>query len=129
MLGTVAALCNAEGPGRSCSVPPSCPCPCAPNFAFTEFSEVACHLTGKSQKVVPNITWIHRQFIAPCNAHWVADHCGEQRRRYMAEEPRLRNSEEIQGNVLGAFNKDHMTFLLLNFTNRDGARNWLNAVL
>src|SRR5215212_6622103 len=47
----------------------------------------------------------------------------------MADELRLRNSEEIQGNVLGAFNKDHMTFLLLNFTNRDGARTWLKAVL
>jgi Dyp-type peroxidase family len=41
----------------------------------------------------------------------------------------LRRSEEIQGNVLGAFNKDHMTFLLLNFTNRQGARGWLGEVL
>src|SRR5215212_822087 len=41
----------------------------------------------------------------------------------------LRDSEEIQGNVLGAFNKDDMTFLLLNFTNQDGARNWLKEVL
>jgi Dyp-type peroxidase family len=47
----------------------------------------------------------------------------------MADEPRLRNSEEIQGNVLGAFNKDHMTFLLLNFTDRDGARIWLKELL
>jgi hypothetical protein len=30
---------------------------------------------------------------------------------------------------LGAFNKDHTTFLLLNFTNQEGARNWLKAVL
>src|SRR5215203_4623844 len=47
----------------------------------------------------------------------------------MADGLPLRNSEEIQGNVLGAFNKDHTTFLLLNFTNRDGVRNWLKAVL
>jgi Dyp-type peroxidase family len=47
----------------------------------------------------------------------------------MADGLPLRDSEEIQGNVLGAFNKPHTTFLLLNFTAQEGARNWLKAVL
>jgi len=46
----------------------------------------------------------------------------------VADELPLRDSENIQGNVLAAFNKDHMTFLLLNFTNRQGARNWLEEL-
>jgi Dyp-type peroxidase family len=47
----------------------------------------------------------------------------------MADRLPLRDSEEIQGNVLGAFNKPHTTFLLLNFTNQQGARDWLKEVL
>jgi Dyp-type peroxidase family len=40
----------------------------------------------------------------------------------------LRSSDQIQGNVLSAFNKDHMSFLLLDFTNPEGARRWLGQV-
>src|SRR5215212_10803316 len=48
----------------------------------------------------------------------------------MADELPLRNSEEIQGNVLGGFLKPHTTFLLLKFPDQKvGARNWLKAVL
>jgi Dyp-type peroxidase family len=46
----------------------------------------------------------------------------------VADELPLRDSENIQGNVLAAFNKDHTTFLLLNFVNRQGARNWLGEL-
>ena len=37
-------------------------------------------------------------------------------------------SHEVQGNVLAAFNKDHQVFLLLNFTDAQGARQWLKTV-
>ena len=40
----------------------------------------------------------------------------------------LRLSEEIQGNVLAAFNKDHQRFLLLRFGDAQAARAWLGEV-
>jgi Dyp-type peroxidase family len=46
----------------------------------------------------------------------------------VADELPLRASENIQGNVLAAFNKDHMTFLLLDFTDSEGAREWLKEI-
>lgn len=41
----------------------------------------------------------------------------------------LRNSEEIQGNILAAFNKDHQRFLLLRFEDPTAARAWLSELL
>ena len=46
----------------------------------------------------------------------------------MADGLPLRDSENIQGNVLAAFNKDHMTFLLLDFPDPEGARDWLKEI-
>jgi Dyp-type peroxidase family len=47
----------------------------------------------------------------------------------VADELLLRSSEQIQGNVLSAFNKDHMDFLLLKFPEAAGqARQWLQLV-
>jgi Dyp-type peroxidase family len=46
----------------------------------------------------------------------------------VADELPLRASENIQGNVLAAFNKDHMTFLVLDFTDSEGARVWLKEI-
>lgn len=43
-------------------------------------------------------------------------------------EPRLRTSEEIQGDILAGFRKDYCAFLLLRFPVGDGARRWLNEV-
>jgi hypothetical protein len=45
-------------------------------------------------------------------------------------EPKLRSSEDIQGNILAAFNKPFQAFLFLNFRN-DGAkaREWLRSLL
>src|SRR5688500_3701168 len=40
----------------------------------------------------------------------------------------LRWSENIQGNVLAAFNKDQQTFLLLRFTDAAKARQWLGRM-
>nr|OLT38164.1 hypothetical protein BJF79_05360 [Actinomadura sp. CNU-125] len=40
----------------------------------------------------------------------------------------LRWSENIQGNVLAAFNKDQQTFLLLRFTDAAKARQWLGRI-
>jgi Dyp-type peroxidase family len=40
----------------------------------------------------------------------------------------LKMSEQIQGNVLSAFNKDHMSFLLVNFNESAPARRWLGEV-
>jgi len=46
----------------------------------------------------------------------------------VADELPLRASENIQGNILAAFNKDHMTFLLLDFTDSESAREWLKEI-
>ncbi|NUT46462.1 MAG: peroxidase, partial [Saccharothrix sp.] len=43
--------------------------------------------------------------------------------------PPLRESREIQGNVLAAFNKDHQLFRFVRFTDTRQARTWLAAVL
>jgi Dyp-type peroxidase family len=40
-------------------------------------------------------------------------------------DPPLRNSVQIQGNVLAAFNKDHQVFLLVTFGDAEGGRQWL----
>jgi Dyp-type peroxidase family len=41
----------------------------------------------------------------------------------------LRGSEEIQGNILAGFNKDHQTFLFLRFSDSDSGRAWLTELL
>jgi hypothetical protein len=47
-----------------------------------------------------------------------------------AAEPKLRSSEDIQGNILAAFNKPFQAFLFLNFRNDgDQARGWLRSLL
>ncbi|MFI2186842.1 hypothetical protein [Streptomyces sioyaensis] len=44
--------------------------------------------------------------------------------------PPLRTSREIQGNVLAAFNKDHMAFRYMQFSeDKTLARGWLSAIL
>jgi deferrochelatase/peroxidase EfeB len=57
----------------------------------------------------------------------MAEHEGGNKK---ASEPKLRSSEDIQGNVLAAFNKPFQAFLFLNFRN-DGAkgREWLRSLL
>jgi len=45
------------------------------------------------------------------------------------DDQELRIDENIQGNVLAAFNKDHQTFLLLRFADGDTGRAWLAEVL
>ena len=45
-----------------------------------------------------------------------------------AQQLPLRQSTEIQGNVLAAFNKDHALFLLLQFPDRLGAQQWLQQI-
>ncbi len=40
----------------------------------------------------------------------------------------LRESEEIQGNILAGFNKDHMTFLMLQFGDAPSAREYLKEL-
>jgi Dyp-type peroxidase family len=44
-------------------------------------------------------------------------------------EPELRTSQEIQGNVLAGFNKDHQVFFFLKFPDGAGGRQWLQTVL
>ena len=42
----------------------------------------------------------------------------------------LRNSEEIQGNILAPFNRPHQLFLFLNFANNQGAaQQWLASLI
>jgi len=42
---------------------------------------------------------------------------------------RLKDSTEIQGNILAPFNKPHQMFLFLNFRNSQrGARQWLATI-
>lgn len=41
---------------------------------------------------------------------------------------RLRGSTEIQGNVLAAFNKDHVVFLMVEFPDSSRARSWLGQI-
>jgi Dyp-type peroxidase family len=43
--------------------------------------------------------------------------------------PVLRESQEIQGNVLAAFNKDHQVFRFVRFTDEKLGRTWLAAML
>ncbi|TQM83999.1 Dyp-type peroxidase family [Saccharothrix saharensis] len=43
--------------------------------------------------------------------------------------PALRESQEIQGNVLAAFNKDHQVFRFVRFTDEKLGRTWLAAML
>ncbi|MFK0256302.1 Dyp-type peroxidase [Streptomyces sp. NPDC090445] len=43
--------------------------------------------------------------------------------------PPLRMSREIQGNILAAFNKDHMTFRHLRFPDPARGRGWLSVML
>jgi Dyp-type peroxidase family len=43
-------------------------------------------------------------------------------------DPPLRNSVEIQGNVLAAFNKDHQMFLLVAFADAARGRQWLGDI-
>ncbi|RKE20066.1 Dyp-type peroxidase [Streptomyces sp. TLI_171] len=40
----------------------------------------------------------------------------------------LRQDTEIQGDILAGFKKDHMTLLLLQFTDAPAARNWLERI-
>lgn len=41
----------------------------------------------------------------------------------------LRASEEIQGNILAGFRKDHQSFLFLSFPSAEAARAWLIALV
>lgn len=41
----------------------------------------------------------------------------------------LRNSEEIQGNILAGFNKDHQILLFLSITDTEKGKNWLAELL
>lgn len=41
----------------------------------------------------------------------------------------LRESEEIQGNILAGFNKDHQIFLFLAFPDADKGRTWLSDLI
>lgn len=41
----------------------------------------------------------------------------------------MRASRNIQGNILAAFNKDNVTFRLVNFTDAPNGRKWLAGVL
>lgn len=43
--------------------------------------------------------------------------------------PPLRDSEEIQGNILAAFNKDHLTYLHVRFPDAGRGRAWIAGML
>ncbi len=36
--------------------------------------------------------------------------------------------DQIQGNILGGFNKDHQSFLFLRFTQKKSARDWVGRI-
>ena len=62
---------------------------------------------------------IHPIFIANSSPNVLLGSDGRstmaRRRPQLANVLPLKMSEQIQGNVLSAFNKDHMSFLLVNF--------------
>src|SRR6266516_3343944 len=41
----------------------------------------------------------------------------------------LRNSQEIQGNILAGFRKDHQLFIFIRFGHAESARVWLSRLL
>lgn len=43
--------------------------------------------------------------------------------------PKLRDSTEIQGNILAAFNKDHLTYLYVRFPDAQRGRAWIAGML
>src|SRR5947209_20523646 len=47
----------------------------------------------------------------------------------MASYSTVINLENIQGNILGGFLKDHREMLFLQFTDPDGARTWLGEMI
>jgi deferrochelatase/peroxidase EfeB len=58
----------------------------------------------------------------------INNRCPHIGRAEMTTELPLRDSDEIQGDILAGFKKDHCCFHLLQFENADRAREWLGVV-